>query len=503
MDRELIDPKSHRQLFLDDHAVAKTVGIKRTLHQPLDGGAIIRPDQSLGQSGTQTSSVPQWNSEKNLWEWWYYAHQIDGSPSPMLYSTSEDGVSWENPELGFYEWRGSKKNNIALAPGSEHLAHIIRDETDPDPQRRYKALFGSNGRKPAVSADGFEWTMLDVPPVPSADTSCFTYDPIGEQYVLTVKHGTKWGRSVWLSTAKKFGDFGKPELIFHTDEIDRENRRRRVREIIENPAFLTPPIIDDEDYIAEAYKMSILPYEGMYIGFPLIFNPFGAVPPPHMNFTRINQNELAISRDLRNWKRVADRAVFLGIQPWNGVNYGTNQISVNDRPILRDNQIWVYYNGHRMSGDQERYRQFNGNKELFRLNIDPSYFQDSSGLCLAKLDRDRFVSLDAAEVGWVVTKPFMWNGQKLRINADARWGEVHAEILDAETLPAESEGNAGPDTFDAIPGFVSYKGETVPMTGDHRQRAMSWNGDPQPPTDRPVQIRFIMRQARLYSFWLE
>ena len=85
----------------------------------------------------------------------------------MLYSTSEDGVNWENPELGFYEWRGSKKNNIALAPGSEHLAHIIRDETDPDPQRRYKALFGSNGRKPAVSADGFEWTMLDVPPVPS------------------------------------------------------------------------------------------------------------------------------------------------------------------------------------------------------------------------------------------------------------------------------------------------------------------------------------------------
>ena len=80
---------------------------------------------------------------------------------------------------------------------------------------------------------------------------------------------------------------------------------------------------------------------------------------------------------------------------------------------------------------------------------------------------------------------------------------IHAEILDAETLPDASGGNQGPDTFDAIPGFVSYKGETVPMTGDHMQRAMSWKGDPQPPTDRPVQIRFIMKQARLYSFWLE
>ena len=111
MDRELIDPKSHRQLFIDDHAVFKTVGIERTLHQPEDCGAVIRPDKSLGQSGTQTSSVPQWNSDKNLWEWWYYAHQIDSSPSLLLYSTSEDGIHWGNPSLGLHEWRGSKKND--------------------------------------------------------------------------------------------------------------------------------------------------------------------------------------------------------------------------------------------------------------------------------------------------------------------------------------------------------------------------------------------------------
>ena len=67
----------------------------------------------------------------------------------------------------------------------------------------------------------------------------------------------------------------------------------------------------------------------------------------------------------------------------------------------------------------------------------------------------------------------------------------------------DSAGNLGPDTFDALPGFVSDKGKTVPLDGDHNQREMSGQGDPQPPNDRPVQIRFIMRQARLYSFWLE
>ena len=503
MGRKLIDPGSHRQLFLDDYAVARMVGVERSLHQPEHCGAVIRPDRSLGQSGTQTSSVPQWNSEKNIWEWWYYAHQIDRTPSHLLYSTSPDGVHWDNPDLGLHEWRGSKANNIALAPGEETLSHIIRDETDSDSQRRYKALFSTSGRKPAVSADGFQWTMLDVPPIPSQDTSCFTYDEIGGQYIATVKHGTKWGRSVWLSTSKDFGHFSEPELILHTDEVDWENCRRRVREIIENPAFLTPPVVDEVDYCAELYNMAVMPYEGIYIGFPLIFNPFGAIPPPHMNFTRINQNELAVSRDLRNWSRVADRAVFLGVQPWDGVNYATNQIAVNDRPLLRDDGIFVYFGGYRLSLSLEKYEQFGGNRELFRLNVDPAVFEDTSALCLAKLRRDGFVSLDAPGVGWVITEPFLWNGERLCINADARWGEIHAEILDAETLPSDPNGSVGPDTFNAIPGFVSYKGDTVPMTGDHLRWPMSWQGDPQPPADRPVQIRFIMRQARLYSFWLE
>ena len=166
MDRELIDPKSHRQLFIDDHAVFKTVGIERTLHQPEDCGAGIRPDKSLGQTGTQTSSVPQWNSDKNLWEWWYYAHQIDGSPSLLLYSTSEDGIHWENPALGLHEWRGSKKNNIALALGSEHLAHIIRVGAN----RLYRRM-ASNG--PCATCHQFPVPIRPVLPTTlSASSTC-------------------------------------------------------------------------------------------------------------------------------------------------------------------------------------------------------------------------------------------------------------------------------------------------------------------------------------------
>ena len=501
MTQNLIEPKKHRQLFLDDHVVWRTHGIQRSLHQPERCGPVIRADQYRGETNVASLSVPQWNSEKQLWEWWYWADGRDGSVSRFV--TSQDGLHWDEPSVGVYEWQGDKKNNVAAPPGGEPLYHVIRDEEEENPEWRYKALFNSGPRKPAVSADGLNWTMLDVPAIPSQDTSHFTYDETTAQYVATVKQSTKWGRSVWLSTCEEFGQFSEPKLILTTDEIDWENCRQRRREIIENPAYITPAVIDHGDYIAELYMMSILPYEGIYIGLPLIFNPFGAIPPPHMNFSRINQTELAVSRDLQNWERVADRAVFLPVQPWDGKTYDTNQVSACGRPVILEDEIWVYYIGNRLPGNREMYAKHNANRELFRLNVDPGVFDDSSALLLAKLPRDRFVSMDAEKVGWIITEPFIWKGEELFVNADARWGEIHAEIMDPERLPENPQGSVGPDTLGAIRGFVTHRGETEPMSGDHLRHRLNWKEDARPPRDRPVQIRFIIRQARLYSFWIE
>ena len=191
--------------------------------------------------------------------------------------------------------------------------------------------------------------------------------------------------------------------------------------MIKNPSYITPPIIDDQDYIAEVYNMAIMPYQGIYIGFPSIFNPFGAIPPPHTNFTRINQIELAVSRDLYNWERVADHALFIGLEPWDNINYGTSQLLMLGQPMVRKNgEIWIYYNSLRLPGSIEDYKTYNRAKELFRLNVDPKAFNDSGALSLAKLRPDGFVSMDGDESGTIVTKPFLLKGEDLYINADAR-----------------------------------------------------------------------------------
>ena len=474
---DLIDPKKHRQLFLDDHGLILNQTTTRTLHPPQKFGPLI-------SGGVQSRSAPIWNPEKNIWEWWYMGQGA-------RYATSKYGEHWEKPHLGLYAWEGSKDNNIACDPEGPGMYHIVRDERDPDPGRRYKALFSSSDRRAGVSPDGFHWTMLDSIAIPSQDESQFTWDPYTEQYLALVKQQTEWGRSVWLSTSKDFTTFTDPVLIFHSDEIDRENRRQRVRKIIEDPAYITPPLLDDIDYIAEIYNMAVLPYQGLYIGFPTVFNPFGAIPPPATNFTRINQIEMAVSRDLYTWDRVADRTPFIGIEPFDGQNYGTSQLLMSGPPIVRDDgEIWCYYNALRMPGSIEMYRRFNRCKELFRLGIDQRHFDDAGALSLAKLPRDRFVSIDGDEIGTIITRPFYWRGEDLYINADARWGEIYAEIQDAESGRPH-------------PGFWVPGEEPPPFTGDSLGAKFTWKHPHDLIFEKPVRLKFYLHQARLYSYWLE
>ena len=513
MTHDLIDPKAHKQLFIDDHAVERLYAIERTLHQPDRKGAVLQRDRDMGQVRVAAWSVPIWNPEKDLWEWWYNGHYGETDAYFNHYATSTDGVHWDKPDLGLHEWQGSKNNNIALDPSDKSgkldsqaglgLYHILRDDRDPDPGRRYKGLFGANNRYLGVSPDGFDWTMLDTPPIPSKDTSKFFYDPYTEQFVATIKLPTQWGRSVWVTTSSDFDHFSEPRLVLHSDEIDRENRRRRVRKIVEDPSYFTPPIVDDEDYIAEVYLMPVMPYEGMYVGFPNLFNPFGAIPAPHGNFTRINQPELALSRDLYSWDRVADRELFLPVHPWDGTAYDTSQISICGAPIVRGDEIWIYYNGYRIPGYKYLHEVYDRNRELFRLKVDPAVFEDIGAMNLATLRLDGFVSLDAPEVGKVVTKPFTWRGERLFVNVDATWGELRAEVLEGDSAaPPEPAGPPiGPDNFPTVAGFDRVTG--IPVTGDHVRAEIRWDNDTPPNFERPVRLRFTMRQARLYSFWLE
>lgn len=109
-----------RQLFVDDFLVEET-GLTREYHHPqkYEGNPILKPETPLEHSGVNGLAVagPKsgglwWNSEKQLFEFWYEA----GWVSSIAYATSRDGLTWERPSL-------------PLKPGTNQ---VLPDEVKPD-----------------------------------------------------------------------------------------------------------------------------------------------------------------------------------------------------------------------------------------------------------------------------------------------------------------------------------------------------------------------------------
>jgi len=482
MNENFLDVRKNRQMFLDDLILERSINTFISLHRPNSKGPVLFADKNFKQMSIQSRSAPQWNSEKNFWEYFYFSVGDNdlGKGKKNLYATSKDGVNWDKPDLGLYELDG--ETNIAFDPtkyssvgNRDYIYHILRDETEQDSTRRYKGLFGSKNRKVGFSPDGFKWEFPDIPKIPSYDESHLTFDEQSKQFIASVKLHTEWGRSVYLSTSKDFMEWSDPKLIFHADEIDNQNRIKRIQFSVDHPEYLAPPVIEDKGYTAQVYQMAIMPYQGIYIGFPLMFNPAG---PSGNNFTGLNQTELTVSRNLYNWERVANRELFLGIEKWNSKNFGTGQILPASRPIIKDDgEIWIYYNAYRFRGFPELF------PESFQKFIETN---QRSAICLATLRPDGFVSLDAKNQGIVITKPIKIDkSTSIHINVDSTNGYLAAEILD-------------PISMEPLPGYTFENCEKI--SEDSTDKKINWNTNDKINND-VVRLKFILEKSSLYSFW--
>ena len=72
---------------------------------------------------------------------------------PTCYAESKDGIEWMKPSLNQVEYKGSRDNNAFDLPGEQmYGGHVIKDEEEPDPQRRYKMIYNlHNGTTVGVS----------------------------------------------------------------------------------------------------------------------------------------------------------------------------------------------------------------------------------------------------------------------------------------------------------------------------------------------------------------
>jgi hypothetical protein len=125
-----------------------------------------------------------------------------------------------------------------------------------------------------------------------------------------------------------------------------------------------------------------------------------------------------------------------------------------------------------------------------------------SGMGLARLRRDGFVSVDAGpRPGRLLTRPLLFRGERLHVNADCRRGALRAELFEAKRV--DSQDPAWNWAIERpLPGFSLA--ESLGVTGDSTDAVLRWRGDPA--LDRfagtPIVIRFELVQGSLYSFWI-
>ncbi len=527
-----------RCLLIDNHHIERTQGLRRRMHQPKKHETPVlipeKPWETCNDGagfGIGAWCAPVRDPKSGQWKMWYWGNAAGAEAKKRIepmYAGSDDGINWRRPNLGQVEFDGDCRNNMLFTHGSagENILEAIADPNDAD----YPCKAVTRRRTLLRSRDGITWELLDAQGPPSDDTYRLTFDHLQNRYIMTVKHTQnrpdtgkyvrgrypvpEYGRSAAVSVSEDFQKWTEPELVFAADETDWQQGADRIAGIVAAQGNLMQgPIYtnDPAEYRTEIYSLPVFPYEDMYLALPEIFNVSGVQPHPEKN-NALKQNgvlygELAASRDLRNWTRLGDRAPFIPLSPVGGGMFDQGLIVPAGPPVLNNDELWFYYTGTRFGHASALARcareQQAGVKEA----------EPSSGIFLARLRRDGFISMRADdEPGVLLTRVVEVTGSRLHVNVDAEDGELRAEIRDARTgraIPGYSLGNRYPHRFNATERQTcgaeidAAPDTSMPLTEDILDGAVHWQAgdDLSGLRGKLVRIQFYLRRADLFSFW--
>ena len=380
-----------------------------------------------------------------------------GHATLVSYATSQDGVEWHKPKLNLVDYEGSTANNM-VGPDMYNPEgfSVLFEPHDPDPARKYKAFYWDHGYGPLIMHKGQE---------------IYGSGPKDGMHVAFSPDGTHW-RPYEKNPVMKLGsDTG--QVVLYDPDIERyvaygrfgaggrKVARSESKDFIHwsKPVLVLQPDAKDGPN-TQFYGISIDLYEGIYVGLLWMFWI------EEGNVGRIDF-QLCHSRDGKSWIRDPQRRVFLPNGPegsWDSLD-----MRAACRSVVVEDRILIYYAGSAAK---------HGKGGETNVGMDVG---------LATLRRDGWVSLDAGNaVGTLTTKTFVHPGGTLHLNADTSQGAVIAQIQDAagQALPGYDRGEL--QATDAISARVEFSAaEREGLAG------------------RPVKLQFMMKNAKLFSFWFE
>ena len=483
---QVINIGSRLELFTDEYLIDQFGGkAGLRLHSPEPREIVMVHDAPWEGNGCGYHSIFR---DGDLYRMYYKAWQIKTEKSDTTktsifgcYAESSDGIKWRKPELGLYEWNGSKANNIVFIKGmmggvgadGGHPAVFKDENPDVKPDARYKALLPGTEKRGLFafqSPDGFHWTPMSREPIITDGA----FDSQNLAFWDTELHGY---RAYW-----RFFDKGTVESPY---QGYRSIRTAQSRDFIHWHDQADLQYVDSPR--EHLYTNQVRPYyraRHILIGFPVRYIDRGWSEPMRA-LPELQHRELR-SKNSERWGTALTEGLFMSSR--DGVTFKRwNEAFL--RPGIEREGTWNYGQQYIAWSVVETKAALEGAPNELSLYATESYWTGrDTYLRRYTLRIDGFVSVSAPmNGGEIITKPMIFKGKNLVINfSTSAAGSIQIEIQDKDGQP--------------LPGFGEK--EAIPVFGDSLERKVFWknNSDLSSLQGKPIRIRFILKDADLYSF---
>lgn len=477
------DMGKRRELFVDEYLVDTLEGdLSYRLHAPQAQELVIRQDKPWEGNASSYHTVFK---DGDTYRMYYRGHDftLEGGRLGFThgectcYAESKDGIHWDKPELGLFEFDGSKKNNIVwMGAGSHNFSPFVDERPDCPEDERLKAIGGlahNGGMRLFKSADGIKW------------------EQVGEQAVITEGAFDSANIAFWDKALGKYRTYFRVFTAGTTTaKVWKPAGIRAIRTAtsddlvnwsnFENLTYGDSP--PQQMYTNNVVSYSRAPH--ILMGFPMRYVERGWSPSmkalpdlenrelrsqAHLRYgTALTETQFMTSRDGVAFTRWDEAFLRPGVERKDSWYYGHNNVAWN------------------MALTSSRFED--AEDEL-------SFYAEAGGwhgsgktLTRHTLRQDGFVSVHSTlKGGRLTTRPITFSGSELELNlSTSAIGYVKVECL----TPA----GAVIDTFG-----IEQADETF---GDALDRKVTWEERTglKKLSGKPIRLRFTLSDADLYSF---
>ena len=471
---------ARRQLFVDRKFIQSDAGISLRMNPPAKAGVALTGDRPWEQGWLTGSGYVA--EDRGSFKMWYTVIPPDVRPGEgglLCYAESDDGRVWRKPNLGVYEWNGTRANNILLRAVVESNVFIDPSASDTERYKFVTVLTDRHGLQPPegdgmyvyLSGDGLRWRLHPkrVFPFRPDTVNHALYDTRLKKYVVYVR--------IW-DPLRKIGRVETADILQPWPYDQSVPRVMVYGSPREYPGKHVPTAFgyDEQDPAqSDHYNSAAVQYPwaaDAYFMFPSPYLHFPEPPKGRLRNEGLLDVQMAVSRDGVRYERV---------ERWPYVECGlegapdSRQLYMLTGMLRVGNEIYQYYAGFPFT-----HGGYQG--------IDESWLKKLGTIFRVVQRPDGFVSVDAPMAGGSFLTPLVqFEGRRLALNFNASaMGEVRVELRDGGGKP--------------IPAFTFD--DCDPLHGNDVNRTVTRKGQSNVAAlaGRPVRVAFRLRAVKLYAF---